>query len=99
MSGQKEKSWDDVAKNRRTEQARNSTRVLLSMFTFSAWGITFVYGWFLGSHEGYAELYHTIVTEWTIFNMSMIGMMINLSIMLTIIYILMRIYYRLHPLR
>ncbi|MHA1905935.1 MAG: hypothetical protein ACW98Y_01460 [Candidatus Thorarchaeota archaeon] len=92
------KDWDKVANKRRGEYTRHSTRVLLSMFTFSAWGITIMYGWFLGTHQGYAELYHVITSQWTLFNMSMIVGLIYFSLLVTVLYTTVRIYHRIRPL-
>ena len=90
-----EKDWDEVAKQRLAESTRADIMVIANLAIGSIWAITIVESLLLYSHEGWASLtspYHNIT--WTIFTYESIENLILLSIIATIGYVLLRLYFR-----
>lgn len=90
-----EKDWDEVAKQRRAESTRDDIMVIANLGVGSIWAITIVESLLLYSHEGWSSLtspYHNIT--WTIFTYESIENLILLSVIATIGYVLLRLYFR-----
>ncbi|MHA2140738.1 MAG: hypothetical protein ACXADC_02150 [Candidatus Thorarchaeota archaeon] len=96
MNRQDGKSWDEVAKLRRIEQARQNTRILAACGVVSCWGITFVTLSFSLAID--PEFYQAIPVEWTLFYSPMMVLLICSSIAVTVMYIALRFYHRGRPL-
>ena len=90
------KSWDDVAKRRRSEQSRQNTRVYASCGMVCCWGITLVT--ILFSLAITPEFYEAIPVEWTLFYSPIIVLFICSSIAVTVLYLALGVYHRNHPL-
>ncbi|MHA2080610.1 MAG: hypothetical protein ACW99H_05640, partial [Candidatus Thorarchaeota archaeon] len=92
----KGKSWDDVAKRRRSEQSRQNTRVLATCGMVCCWGITLVTLSF--SLAITPEYYQAIPVEWTQFYTPIIVLFIFSSIAVTVLYLALGVVHRKHPL-
>ncbi len=96
MNSKNGKSWDDVAKRRRSEQSRQNTRVLANLGMVCCWGITLVTLLFsLAIEEPFNQ---EIPVEWTLFFSPIIVLFICSSIAVTVLYLALGVVYRNRPL-
>ena len=96
MNSKQGKSWEDVAKRRRSEQSRQNTRVYATCGMVGCWGITLVTLSFSLAIE--EPFYQEIPVEWTMFFSPVIVLFVCSSIAVTVLYLALGVYHRNRPL-
>lgn len=93
MNTEEDGIWKQRKKEREKEKARQFFRTLANCGFITCWGIAVLTVWFLASHEGWAQLYFPgeVPTEWTIFNTSMIQLIILGAVAVTTLYVIFRL--------
>jgi hypothetical protein len=87
--------WDEISNGRETAKTRKVIVTLLNLGLMTCWGLTIVWGWFLYAYDGWSSLLNpNHDPSWTAFSYGMIQNLILLSCLMTIIYVISRLYLR-----
>jgi divalent metal cation (Fe/Co/Zn/Cd) transporter len=87
--------WDEISKERKTAKIRKVSVSLLNFGLMTCWGFTILFSGFLYAYDGWSSvLSPNFDPSWTAFSYGMIGNLILFSCLVTIIFVILRLYLR-----